>query len=590
MDADALKYAEVRARELEVAGNNIITGGSTSTLRSRYLAWRDDIERLLSDGMLGLGVSELTRLQSPRHRDLVADAVPAEQLYREATAEVRVALAVLGECLSQARGGLAAPADDDQQVQFTAESGRTYRYRRDAVLGEPGRYGAVFRGHDDHGNAVAVKRVEFRTLDCHRIEDARMAEREVKVGRRLRAERDEHLVPILDVGRLDNAVLLVMPVASESLADRIRRDGPAGSDTTIEIVRQIATGLRQLAALNIVHRDIKPSNVLLLDGRWCISDFGVSRILNAATATLSWVGTGTLEYRAPEIWRGDRELPGSDLYALGCVAYEVLTGSKAFPGPDFREQHMTSLPQMPPDCAPALAALIFDLLAKSPSARPADAREVGQRLVPVIGLTSAQRGLQRIRAAGSARRAADAADDATRAQHVERQAEARQSLNVIWRDVVAQVRVIEPNLETEETDDTATFAIGDTQAKFVIMPTSAHVGELLLLAFVDVSADEQRKHSGACNLLGVWRNDRARWLLCPDADPRIADQTTRDDRPFEYRHLRKSDLEQLWERIASGQVAEGDVVEPATADRILDLIVDGIERNLLTPKVQSRRW
>jgi hypothetical protein len=164
----------------------------TDSPRSLYLSWRDEVERFVASGPAQIGVVDVSQLQSPRNRNLVADTIPADQLYPEVAAEVHLALSVLSRFAASVRKELAAPelSHDDRDVEFVAESGRAYSYRIDVPLGVPGRYGAVFEGRDDHGVLVAVKRVGLRTSERYRAEDARFAEREVEIGRHLRGLGD----------------------------------------------------------------------------------------------------------------------------------------------------------------------------------------------------------------------------------------------------------------------------------------------------------------------------------------------------------------------------------------------------------------
>ncbi|GAA4259826.1 serine/threonine-protein kinase [Dactylosporangium darangshiense] len=577
MDAGYVDHLRSRLRDLEIAGSNIIGGGGPpDTLRYRYLGWRDEVERFLTDQAHRIRL-DLSPLQGVRHRDLVAERVPDDQLYREATAEVRVGLAALQDfrdALDAASGEDQLPGDDGAEL-FIADSGREYRYDRTKPLGKPGAYGTVYMGRDDKGVEVAVKEVALRPDERHRANDARQAEREVEIGHRLQRGLGEHLVPLLDVGRRETSLLLVMPVAAESLADRIQRSGPGNSEATIEIIRQIALGLQELAALNIVHRDIKPANVLMLDGRWCLSDFGTARRLDVATATLTWMGTGTLDYKAPELFTGAPELPATDLYALGCVAYEVLTGEKAFPGPDFREQHQTQVPALPDDCAPALRALILDLLCKRPGGRPADAREVVQRIAPSAGLTRGQQGLQRLRAKASQTAAAATADEAIRAQHVERQAEAAASLQAMWRNMLAEARAVDHALETDETPDLMTFTVYGAAAKMQVFPTTARVGELLLLALIDVSTDGQRDFQPTINLFSLWQNDRPRWWLARHDSTRFAEPIHALTRTTNE-HTRRQLLELDAQSMIDTRKIFNAAIESATATRLLELIVDSM--------------
>ena len=123
----------------------------------------------------------------------------------------------------------------------------------------------------------------------------------------------------------------------------------------------------------VVHRDIKPDNILLLEGRWCLADFGISRYAEATTAPDTRKYAITPPYAAPEQWRGERATSMTDVYSLGVVAYELLAGQLPFPGPDihdYRRQHLEDTP-MPMSGVPLkLQSLIDECLYKGPGARP----------------------------------------------------------------------------------------------------------------------------------------------------------------------------------------------------------------------------
>jgi serine/threonine protein kinase len=167
-----------------------------------------------------------------------------------------------------------------------------------------------------------------------------------------------------------------MPLAEESLRDRlVAAGGPLPLDQGLAILTDVGTALADLDG-RVVHRDLKPENVLLVDGRWCLTDFGISRYTEAATATETHKWSGTLQYLAPERWRSERATSATDVYALGVMAYELLTYDLPFPGPgtaDFRNQHLHAEPPPLAGVTSRLAALIEECLYKAPGARPSSA-------------------------------------------------------------------------------------------------------------------------------------------------------------------------------------------------------------------------
>lgn len=183
-----------------------------------------------------------------------------------------------------------------------------------------------------------------------------------------------NVVPVIDSGETDGSWVLVMPRAKMSLRDRIARvGGPFDVDLALKVVSDIATALVDLAAKGVVHRDLKPENVLLVGDSWCLADFGISRYAEAATAPDTRKYALSPIYAAPERWRAQRATTATDVYSLGVIAYELLSGSRPFEGPnmdDLRDQHLHARPAPIANTPAMLQGLIAECLNKSPEARP----------------------------------------------------------------------------------------------------------------------------------------------------------------------------------------------------------------------------
>ena len=149
-----------------------------------------------------------------------------------------------------------------------------------------------------------------------------------------------HVLPLHDSGEVDGLVYYVMPfVEGESLRDRLNREKQLPVEDAVRIAREVASALDYAHRRGVVHRDIKPENILLHDGQALVADFGIalaaSRSDGSTRITETGMSLGTPQYMAPEQAMGDRDItPRADVYALGCVLYEMLVGEAPFAGPN----------------------------------------------------------------------------------------------------------------------------------------------------------------------------------------------------------------------------------------------------------------
>ena len=228
-----------------------------------------------------------------------------------------------------------------------------------------------------------------------------------------------HIVPLLSAGEEGETLYYTMPfVEGESLRTRLQREGELPIPDVVRVLREVAGALAYAHRRGIVHRDIKPENVLLSDGNSLVTDFGIAKALEVArtqgdekSGTISQLGValGTPAYMAPEQGAADPTVDHrADLYALGCVGYELLSGRPPFEGRATRQlmaAHATETPAAigvrRANTPPELATLVMQCLEKSAADRPQSAEEI---LRTLDGLARTPVGTTSRTASASARR------------------------------------------------------------------------------------------------------------------------------------------------------------------------------------------
>jgi len=249
------------------------------------------------------------------------------------------------------------------------------RYRLEQRIGA-GATSTVWLGHDEHlDRPVAVKILHPHLL----VDDSARArlEGEARTVARL---SHPNVVGVLDALVTDDQAAVVLEhVPGEGLDDRLRRTGPLPPAVASRIVAELAAGLAAAHEAGIVHRDVKPANVLLAeDGRARLADFGIAQALDDEAAALTETGSivGTLRYMAPERLEGQAPTTASDVWGLGAVLVEAITGRPPYPAQTPIEL-LEAARQGPPDLTgipDALAARLRTMLAPEPSARPTAAQ------------------------------------------------------------------------------------------------------------------------------------------------------------------------------------------------------------------------
>lgn len=188
-----------------------------------------------------------------------------------------------------------------------------------------------------------------------------------------------NIVSIYDVGEDKNRHYIIMEyIAGETLKTLIQREGPLSVDLSLRIAREIACALAHAHANHLVHCDIKPHNILVTsDGRVKVADFGIARAITSTTMTYDGNVVGSVHYFSPEQAKGTKITPKSDVYSLGIVLYEMLTGRLPFHGETtvsvalkHLQEEPLALRQIDGHIPPIVEAIVLKALTKDPEERP----------------------------------------------------------------------------------------------------------------------------------------------------------------------------------------------------------------------------
>jgi tetratricopeptide (TPR) repeat protein len=249
------------------------------------------------------------------------------------------------------------------------------RYTLDREIGRGG-MAYVYRAHDlQHDRDVAIKVLKPELAAALGTERFL---REIRIEARL---QHPHILPLYDSGVADGFFYYVMPyVAGESLRELIRREKQLPLNDALQITREVADALSYAHAHDVLHRDIKPGNILLSGEHAIVADFGIAKAISEAdrdSLTGSGIAVGTPEYMSPEQGTGDGSADRrSDIYALGCVLYEMLAGEPPFSGRSaqsvlarHRQDTPPPLHSVRPGLPPEVEASVERALAKIPADR-----------------------------------------------------------------------------------------------------------------------------------------------------------------------------------------------------------------------------
>jgi len=272
------------------------------------------------------------------------------------------------------------------------------RYELEELVGSGG-MSSVYRAHD----RVLDRKVALKVLHQRLIEEEEYVERFRREARMVAGLLHQNIVTVIDRGDDGGNPFIVFEfVDGENLKQLVDREGPLPVEQAVELAMQVARGLAFAHANGYVHRDVKPQNVLLNgDGEAKVTDFGIARSLDVKHG-VTQTGTvlGTSDYIAPEQAQGQRVDEHTDVYSLGIVLYELLTGELPFSGDNFVAVAMKHINEDPPrvsslrpDVPPRVDAAVARALAKDPSDRFPTMADFGREL---------EAALEELRAPGTA--------------------------------------------------------------------------------------------------------------------------------------------------------------------------------------------
>ena len=315
----------------------------------------------------------------------IACAAADEGLWHEETkrfvAQARLSPPALGQADPGAGAGVSTPQQPLHVGPYVVEE----------RLGKGGMGQVFLARRDGTGPLVAVKTL----LQSAKPEDRRRFEREADI---LALLSHPNTLSLIERGQAEGLVYLVMPaITGETLRELIVRS-PAGlpPERAFDIIEQVLAGVEAIHQVGVVHRDLKPSNIVVTLGRGAVKiiDFGIARHLDQEQAreafrTATGAISGSPAYVAPETIAGDQIGPRTDIYSLGCVFMEVLTGKAPFSAPSpyaYLREHMVGAPRTLSSAAPDrhwspdLEELLARMLAKDPETRPTSCQEILDRL------------------------------------------------------------------------------------------------------------------------------------------------------------------------------------------------------------------
>jgi len=240
---------------------------------------------------------------------------------------------------------------------------------------------------------VLDRQVAIKLLKARYAQDEEFVERFRREAKSAAALVNRYVVPIFDWGEAkDGTYYIVMEyVPDGNLRDRLKNEGRLAPETSVEVALQVAEALQAAHQRGIIHRDVKPRNILIAgSGHIKVADFGIARAVESTTISHSGDILGSVKYMSPEQAAGEQVGPESDLYSLGVVLYEILTGRVPFDATtpaDVATEHASKPPsrlrELNPHVPEGLDAIIMRLLATNPEDRYGSADQLIEDIVRV---------------------------------------------------------------------------------------------------------------------------------------------------------------------------------------------------------------
>lgn len=258
------------------------------------------------------------------------------------------------------------------------------------LLGQ-GSFGAVYEARH---RLIAGRSAAIKVLYGHVGHDELVRQRFLNEASAASRADHPHIIQVFDVGQSDEGLCYVVMerLRGQRLSDLIAA-GPMHPMRAADLCAQVASALAAAHQAAVVHRDLKPDNIFVVQREDSadfvkVLDFGIAKLWDRPSLTASNVMMGTPAYMAPEQWRAEQDIDGrADIYALGVILFECLVGARPFVASNhfgYFDAHLNQTPpdlaQLSPDLPSALCALVQRMLSKDRAGRPAEMREVAQRL------------------------------------------------------------------------------------------------------------------------------------------------------------------------------------------------------------------